>query len=197
MEKLKVVGILGSPRRNGNTEILLDEVLKAAGNSGCLTRKFVLNEMDFVPCQECENIRKDGFCKIQDEMQKIYPEIENADVVAVASPVFFGSLSAQTKMMIDRFQCQWLGIKLFKSYKIKKKKTGVFICTEATEREDFLENARSIVKNFFAVVGAKYEHEIFCRAVDRKGAVREKKECLELAQKTGLSLIKMYKEKAE
>ena len=90
-------------------------------------RRFFLNEMRFLPCQECENIRKDGKCKIEDDMQKLYPEIENADLVVVASPVFFGSVSAQIKMMIDRFQCQWLAINIFKTF-IPKKKKGLFLC---------------------------------------------------------------------
>lgn len=175
---MKIVGIGGSPRRGGNSEILLDEILSEFENKGNGTKKFILNEMDFVPCQECAKVRKDGRCQIQDDMQKIYDEIENSDVVVVASPIFFGSLSAQTKKFIDRFQCQWLGINFFKSFKPKKKK-GIFICVEASERDDFIDNARSIIKNFFVTIGASYSGEIICKGVDEKGKVKEKKECFE------------------
>lgn len=179
---MKVVGICGSPRKNGNSEILLDEFLNEIREKGGEVKKFILNSMKFVPCQECENIRKDGRCKIQDDMQEVYNEIEDADIVIVASPVFFGSVSAQTKMMIDRFQCQWLGINFFKTYKPKSKK-GYFICVEASNRDDFVENAKSIIKNFFATVGATYSGEIICKGVDEKGKVREKKECFDKIKK--------------
>jgi len=175
---MRGVGICGSPRRGGNSEILLDEFLKCLEEKGAETKKFILNEMKFVPCQECENIRKDGRCKIQDDMQKIYCEVESADIIVVSSPIFFGSLSAQTKMMIDRFQCQWLGIKIFKTYTPKKKK-GYFICVEASDRDDFVENAKSIIKNFFVTIGATYSGEVICKGVDKKGKIREKKECIE------------------
>ncbi|HOK56198.1 MAG TPA: flavodoxin family protein [bacterium] len=174
---MKVIGICGSPRKNGNSEILLDEFLSYFKEKAEV-RKIYLNLLKFVPCQECENIRKDGRCKINDDMQNVYDEIENSDIVVVTSPIFFGSISAQTKMMIDRFQCQWLGINFFKSFKPKRKK-GIFICVEASNRDDFIDNARSIIKNFFATIGASYYGEIICKGVDEKGKVKEKKECFE------------------
>jgi len=184
MAGIKVAGILGSPRRGGNSETLLDICLEEARRNGAEIEKFVLNTMRFVPCQECAEIRKDGRCKIQDEMQKVYPSVEEADVVVVASPIFFGSLSAQTKMMIDRFQCQWLGINFFKTFKPKKKK-GVFICIEASERDDFIENAKSIIKNFFVTIGASYKYELLCKSIDDKGAINTREECLEKARDIG------------
>ncbi|MCX8082872.1 MAG: flavodoxin family protein [bacterium] len=182
---VKIVGISGSPRIKGNSEILLDTCLKVLKDSGADIEKFILNEMKFVPCQECADIRKDGRCKIQDDMQKIYPAIEEADAVIVASPVFFGSVSAQTKMMIDRFQCQWLGINIFKTYKMKKKKTGVFICVEASQRDDFINNAKAIVKNFFVTIGTSYKYELLCKGIDEKGKVRERQDCIEKAEEIG------------
>ncbi len=72
MKNLKIktiIGILGSPRKGGNTDILLDEALKAARGKGAKTKKIILNELKFSPCQECENIRKDGVCIIKDDWQ--------------------------------------------------------------------------------------------------------------------------------
>ncbi|MCS7180795.1 MAG: flavodoxin family protein [bacterium] len=174
---MKIVGICGSPRKDGNSEILLNEFLKLF-NGKAEVKKITLNSLKFIPCQECETIRKDGRCKINDDMQEVYNEVENSDLVVVASPIFFGSLSAQTKMMIDRFQCQWLGINFFKTYR-PKNKMGIFICVMATERDDFVDNARSIIRHFFKTIGATYFDEIICKGVDEKGKVREKKECFE------------------
>lgn len=182
---LRILGISGSPRRGGNSETLLDICLSTARDRGASTEKFILNTMRFIPCQSCSEIRKDGRCKIQDEMQTLYPSIETADVVIVASPIFFGSVSAQTKMMIDRFQCQWLGINFFKSYKIEKRKQGVFICVEASERNSFLENAKAVIKNFFVTIGATYKYELFCQNVDEKGSVNSRNDCTEKAKEIG------------
>lgn len=190
MSSFKIAGILGSPRRKGNSEILLDRCLNAAKEQGAHVEKFVLNSMRFVPCQECADITKDGKCKIKDDMQKIYPVVEQADAIIVASPIFFGSLSAQTKMMVDRFQCQWLGIYLFKTYKNLKKKQGVFLSVEGTDRQDFFDNARAVIKNFFATVGASYKYELLCPLVDGKGEIYNHPECIGQAEAIGKRLVK-------
>lgn len=189
-KKLKrIVGISGSPRRGGNTEILLEGVLEAAKNNGADIKKIILNELNFSACQECENIRRDGICIVEDDWQKVFLEIENADAIIIASPIFFGSVSAQTKMMIDRFQCLWLAKNIFKTYKIKKIKSGAFICVEASQRKDFFENAKSIVKNFFATIDADYTEELFCQGIDKKGTISNKPECLKKASEIGKRII--------
>ncbi len=188
MAAVKVLGILGSPRKGGNSEILLDACLEAARQKGAETEKFVLNAMKFIPCQECAVIRKDGTCKIQDDMQKIYPAVEQADAIVVASPIFFGSLSAQTKMMIDRFQCQWLGIFFYKTYRIQKKKRGAFLSVEGSDRKDFFDNAKSIIKNFFVTVEASYKYELLCPLVDEKGAINSHPGCIKKAEEIGTFL---------
>ena len=122
MGNMNILGINGSPRIGGNTDILLDKVLEGAKAKGAKTEKVILNTLKFSPCQECENIRDDGTCIIEDDMQPLYKKIEEAEAVILASPIFFGSLSAQTKMMIDRFQCLWRAKYLFKKDTFKKKR---------------------------------------------------------------------------
>ena len=97
---MKVLGISGSPRRGGNTDILLDRILEGTESKGAEVEKIILNKLKFVPCQECENIKDDGTCIIEDDMQLVYEKIKQSDALILASPIFFGSLSAQTKMMI-------------------------------------------------------------------------------------------------
>ncbi len=193
MRAIKVLGILGSPRRGGNSEVLLDRCLKSAEGNGAQTKKFVLNTMDFIPCQECAQVRRDGRCKIKDDMQKLYPAVEQADAVVFSSPIFFGSLSAQSKMMIDRFQCQWLGIHIFKTYNIIKRKRGVFLCVSGADRKDFFENARAIVKNFFATIGALYEYELFCPNVDEKNEIKYHPDCRKKAEEIGSAICNRQK----
>ncbi|MBU1913373.1 MAG: flavodoxin family protein [Candidatus Omnitrophica bacterium] len=182
---MKILAISGSPRRDGNTEILLDKALDAAKNKGANIKKIVLSELKFSPCLECENIRKDGICIIKDDWQKIVSEIKKADGLILASPIFFGSVSAQTKMFIDRFQCLWLAKNIFRTYKAKQRKIGAFICIEASDRKDFFENAKAIVKNFFVTIDTDYKGELFCCGVDKKGAVKKKSNCLKKASEIG------------
>ena len=180
-----VLGISGSPREGGNTDTLLEQALSGAKSKGASVEKIVLNSLRFCACQECENVREDGVCTVKDDMQAIYTKVESAGAIILTSPIFFGSLSAQTKMMIDRFQCLWLSEYVFKTRAIEKNKTGAFICIEASTRKDFFENAKSIVKNFFTVVGAAYKEELLCSGLDKKGAVLKREDCLKKAFEIG------------
>ena len=166
-----VLGINGSPRIGGNTDILLDKALEGAKSRGARTEKVILNTLKFSPCQECEDVRDDGTCIIEDDMQTLYRKIEEADAIILASPIFFGSLSAQTKMMIDRFQCLWGAKYILKKSMFKKKRRGCFISVEGSKRMDFFDNARSIVKNLFATIDVEYGEELFCAGVDKKGSI--------------------------
>ena len=132
---------------------MLDKALEGARAKGAETEKVILNEIPFAPCQECEAMPDDGTCNVQDGFRSIYGKVKEADAVILASPIFFGSLSAQTKMMIDRFQCLWRAKYMLKKDVFKEKKGG-FICVEASARQDFLENAKSIVRNLFATINA-------------------------------------------
>lgn len=191
---MKIVGINGSPRLGGNADILLDKALEGARSIGAETEKIVLNTLKITPCQECENLKDDGSCIIEDDMQDLYRKILEADAIIVASPVFFGSVTAQTKIMIDRFQCLWRARFVLKKNTVKKEKVGAFISVEASNREDFFVNARSIVKNFFAVVDANYQEEILCRGVDEKGKVLERPDCLEKVFELGVKVASSVKQ---
>jgi len=182
---MKVLGINGSPRIGGNTDILLDKALEGARSKGAETKKIILNTLKFSPCQECSKLRDDGTCIVEDDMRIVYREIEKADAVIVASPIFFGSLSAQTKMMIDRFQCLWRAKYILKMKTPGKKKAGAFISVEASTREDFFENAKTIVKNLFVPINADYKEELFCPGVDEKANILKHPEFLKKAFELG------------
>jgi multimeric flavodoxin WrbA len=182
---LKVLGINGSPRRGGNTDILLDKVLDGAKSKGAETEKVILNKLKFSPCQECENMRDDGTCIIEDGLQPLYNKIEEADAIVLASPIFFGSLSAQTKMMVDRFQCLWRAKYILKKIAPGKKRAGAFISVEASIRKDFFNNAASIVKNLFATIDVEYREELFCQGIDEKGKILKRPDILKKAFELG------------
>ncbi len=186
-----VLGISGSPRTGGNTDILLEEALKGAREKGVRTEKIILNNLKMVPCQECVDAKDDGTCKIEDDFQGLYKKIMNADAVILASPIFFGSLSAQTKIMIDRFQCSWRYKYILKKASEKKQKPGALILVEASERESFLNSAKAIAKNFFATIDREYAEDLLCKGLEGKGDVLEHAEFLKKAAQIGKRLAKI------
>jgi len=185
---MKVLGLNGSPREGGNTDLLLDKVLEGARSKGALTEKIILNKLKFIPCQECETMADDGLCLVKDDMQAVYKKIKEADAIVFASPVFFGSLSAQSKMMIDRFQCAWRAKYIFKKDTGYKKMPGIFISLEGSARKDFFENAKVIVKNFFATINAAYKGELFCPGIEEKASILKHPGYLKKAFDLGVKL---------
>ena len=99
---MKIVGILGSPRKNGNTEIILDTALEEARNNGVLVSKISLKGKAIAPCNGCLKCSEKGKCVIKDDMQEIYKKIVESDGILWASPVYFWSMSGQTKIVMDR-----------------------------------------------------------------------------------------------
>lgn len=186
-----VLGISGSPRPGGNTDILLDKALLGAKEKGAETEKVILNDLKMVPCQECEQIKDDGTCKIEDDFQSVYAKIKKANAIILASPIFFGSLSAQTKVMIDRFQCYWRYKYVLGKVASSKKRPGALILIEASKRESFLENAKSIIKNFFATLDIDYKEELFCPGIDEKGKIHKHPDLMEKARSMGGSLASL------
>jgi multimeric flavodoxin WrbA len=184
---MKVLAIIGSPRKGGNTDTLLDKALEGANANGAETEKIVLNDLKFSPCQETEydNVNDEGLSVIDDDIQLVFRKLAGSDALILASPIFFGSLSAQTKMMIDRFQCVWLAKNMLHKDVFPKKQKGAFISVEASDREDFFENARSIVRHFFATTNVHYEEELFCPGMEKKGDALKRPDLLEKAFELG------------
>ncbi|MFW6103085.1 MAG: flavodoxin family protein, partial [Chloroflexota bacterium] len=99
-----VLGLMGSPRRDGNTEILLDAALSAAEAEGAHTRKVVVSTLDMRPCLELYHCAVDGTCSLRDDMTPLYDELIAADRIVLASPIFFYGLTSQAKAVVDRCQ---------------------------------------------------------------------------------------------
>jgi multimeric flavodoxin WrbA len=99
---IRVVGIVGSPRIGGNTELLLTEALKAATEDGAETELLRLADSEVRPCDACLSCRKTGECRIEDDFKFIFDKMVEADGIILGSPVYFGSATPQAKALIDR-----------------------------------------------------------------------------------------------
>lgn len=102
-----VLGIVGSPRRGGNTEILVDEVLAGAHAAGALTEKVILNELDISPCQACHACRKTGACVQRDDMPALLEQMARSQVWVLGTPIYWWGPTAQFKAFLDR----WYGVR--------------------------------------------------------------------------------------
>ena len=99
---MKVIGIVGSPRKNGNTEILTAHALKAIAEEGLDTELVGLAGLDIKPCNACMACKKEEQCSIEDDLFPIYLKMKEADGIILASPVYYGSATALIKALMER-----------------------------------------------------------------------------------------------
>ncbi len=171
---MRTIAFLGSPRKDGNTELLLKEAIRGVEEtSGGDVAIFNLNLMNIKPCQDCGGCEKTGECILDDDMMKIYPEIRTADRIIFASPIFFFGLSAQSKAMIDRCQSFWC-----EKYLLKKPippgeygRKGLLIVVGGMRKEVGVECGDATAKAFFRTVSVSEHKVLSFLGVDAKGAI--------------------------
>lgn len=189
---MRVLGIAGSPRRGGNTDILLEEMLKGAADKGAEVKTIFLSELDFVTCQHCDGCLKDGNCVIQDDMQMIYRELEAADRIVLATPIQFMGVTAHLKAMIDRCQALWARKYVLKRPPLgdgSRERKGFFIAVGGTKLSNLFEPSLVVVKTFFRLLDIGYAGELLFKGVDEKGAIREHPDALQQAFLAGQKLV--------
>jgi multimeric flavodoxin WrbA len=186
---MKVCGINGSPRRNGNVDILISQVLKGANSNGAETCEIYLNDLQIKPCQSCGVDPYPEFCLFDDDMKEIYALLESCDVIVLGSPVYFDTVSAQTKLMIDRVNClmpyvaQSNGTFDFER-RMKKRKKGIFIAVAGAEQE--FSTVLTTVKGFFKWANIELVERILYSHEDNElGGVKDNKEMMTRAFKIG------------
>jgi putative NADPH-quinone reductase len=102
-ERARVLGIVGSPRQGGNTDILVDEILSGAREAGAQVEKIMLGELAIAPCQACYACRKNGKCVQRDDMEDLLTKMKSSSVWVLGTPVYWWGPSAQLKVFVDRW----------------------------------------------------------------------------------------------
>jgi len=168
-----VLGLQGSPRKKGNSDYLLTEFLKICEEKGARTRVIHMDNLDIQPCKELLVCEKKGFCPLKDEMDPhIYGLIHRADVVVLASPVFFYNVSAQAKILIDRCQMFW-----GRKYKLKLadpdagSRQGVLLSAAASGGRRLFEGVELTAHYFFDAISAEFTESLTYKKVESAGAV--------------------------
>jgi multimeric flavodoxin WrbA len=101
---MKILGLVGSPRRQSNTDLLVTAVLYGAGAAGADTEKIYLYDLKIMPCVDCKACRKGNFqCVLGDGMKTLYPKLEEADVIVFGTPLYWYGPTGKMKLMLDRF----------------------------------------------------------------------------------------------
>lgn len=101
--RTRVLGIVGSPREGGNTDILVDEILEGAREAGADTEKVMLGDLAIAPCQACYACRETGECVQADDMPDLFEKMKACEVWVLGTPVYWWGPSAQLKAFVDRW----------------------------------------------------------------------------------------------
>lgn len=183
----KILALVGSPRREGNSEILAAEFLKGVEEAGLNGELIRLNSLDIRSCQACDACAGSGYCVIRDDMRQLYADIAAAAGVLLITPIYFGSVTGQTKIFIDRFQCWYHAKYGFKRPFIKKEeqRPGYFISVGAWDKKEYSENALGIARTFFMVTNFQLHGQMHLTGYDHPGSVGEAAELLDKVKSAG------------
>jgi multimeric flavodoxin WrbA len=193
---MKVLGLFGSPRKEGNTELLLEEALKGATMEGAEVERIHLSDLNIIPCKECLNCFGKGECIILDDMQEIYPKLLEADIIIFASPIFFYGITAWAKALVDRCQALWARKYVLKNRSLGKegkRSKGFFISVGGTKGQRVFEGAILTVKYFFDVLNADYVGELVFRGIDAKGDILKQPDAMQQAFEAGKRWVSDWK----
>jgi NAD(P)H-dependent FMN reductase len=192
MTELLVLGLAGSPRRGGNSDVLLDEALAGASEAGAVIEKVYLEGLQIRPCQNCDGCLLTGVCIIDDDMQAIHHRLRKADRLVLAAPVFFLGIPAQAKSMVDRCQALWM-----EKYVLKKR--NMFACDGSRRKGLWLsvggrkglgnfDGARLTVRGFFNTLDLEFSGELLYPQVDAYRSVLRHPTALGDAHQAGRAL---------
>lgn len=167
---MKVLGIVGSPRAEGNTDLLVARVLMGAAVAGAHTEKISLSSLSYRPCDGCDSCKTTGVCIIDDDLQQVHRKLAEVDALVLGSPIYWNGLTAQTKALIDRCQCFWnLRIVLHKAYS-GPKRPALFVSLGGQRRPRF-ELAIPTVRLWFSILGFAYTGQLLIPHVESPGEV--------------------------
>jgi NAD(P)H-dependent FMN reductase len=188
---MNVIAFLGSPRKNGNTEVLLKESVKGVEYAGSTVQIYNLNVMKIKPCQDCGSCNDTGKCIFEDDMNLIYEGIRKADRIILASPIFFFTLSAQAKLMIDRCQSFWcekyLMNKGIEAGRFGRK--GLLLLVGGMKKDVGIKCADACAKAFFRTVSVPEHATLSYLEVDQKGDILQHPTALRDAYEAGKKLV--------
>ena len=187
---MKIIALHGSPRKDGNTDLLLRETVRGAEDAGLAVETFKLNRLSIKPCQDCGGCEETGACIFHDDMDGIYDAVRAADRIILASPIFFFSLSAQAKLVIDRCQSFWC-----ERYLLKRPieggasgRKGLLLLVGGMKKDVGVHCADACAKAFFRSVSVPEHDTLSFLGIDKKGEILNHPTALKEAYEAGRRL---------
>ena len=186
----KILAVAASARRKGNSDIVLERALEGVRSiePEVEVETLIPRELSITPCRSCNGCWETGRCVVRDEMQELYVRFSEVDHVVVASPLYFTSLPGHFKVLIDRFQCFWV-----RTYRLgeppQPRRTGMFLCVGAMDRERYYTGALTIVKTWMAALNMGCPVRRFYPGLDAAGDVLKRPDYLEDARHAGAELV--------
>ena len=194
---MKILGVVGSPRKKGNTSILMQEALKPFKMNNIETKLVFLDDYNISDCRGCEGCKKTYKCVIDDDMQKLYPDILDSDAIILASPTYFYNISADMKAFIDRCYCfevfdqedrsVWMGL----NEALGVKYAAVIAVSEQENEEDMGFTAAAMQK-FLEALGYRVVSTVKAPHLFKAGEALNNKKAMEDAKQAGEKLLKFY-----
>ncbi len=194
---MNVLVVLGSPRKKGNTQILVENVINGLEQAGkCEVEYVYLHGLDLHPCQGCGGCEKTAMCVIKDDMIDLYEKVDKADCLLMVSPVYFYGPTAQTKMFIDRSQARWSRKYLLKeTFREGENRKGYVISIAATKGPKVFDGCLLAGKCCFDALGLDFGGSLMVRGVDGRGAIKERPEEIDSAVAFGRQIASDMLEK--
>jgi multimeric flavodoxin WrbA len=182
---MRIIALAGSPRKRGNTDVLVDALLEGAEAEGAKTSKVRLNDLEIAGCQACYSCKKTGKCRQKDDMRRLYKKLVKADAWVFATPVYWWGPSAQLKLALDRmFALCWGG----NPKKIAGKK-AVLVTASEDEPDKATPHVVGMMRESFAYLKLEPAGELFIRAY-KKGEAAKNKAAMKQARELGRKLAK-------
>jgi multimeric flavodoxin WrbA len=187
MHNKKAVVVMGSPRKSGNCAALAERTAAGLADSGVSVETFNLHEMNIKPCTACDSCTEsaDTLCVIEDDMQTLYPKLLGADALVIATPVYWFTMSAQTKLFMDR--CYALGSP--PGAGLKGKAVGLLLAYG--DVDPFRSGAVNALRTFqdaFAYIGAEIKGMAYGSCME-PGDARKNRSLMQEAYDLGKALL--------
>jgi len=189
---LQVLGVSGSPRLQGNSDILIEKALAGARSGGASTESIALRDMQITPCQECDACLGSGECCIEDDFPNILDKLLECDRLVIATPIFFMSVSAYVKALIERCQCLWARKYVLKQPLLadgERDRRAMLISVAGTRSEQMFECVTLTMKYWLDVLEMKQVSSLFVNQVDDKGNILKHLSALSESFRLGQRLV--------
>lgn len=189
---LKVLGISTSPRTDSNSDHALRKALEGADLAGGQVEYLSLRGKKISPCVECNACYKTGLCRIEDDYQVISKKMLAADRLILATPIYFMTVCAQCKLLIDRCQCLWAHKYVLEKPLIDSKgadRRGMVIAIGGSKSKKMFECVRLTMKYFFDVLDMSFMGGLFVNQIDDAGEILKHEDALEQAHWYGRELV--------